>query len=93
VFLSPQRKQEMASQLKEGMMSEQYFFPHFSWEKPYPSDYVTELNRERFQLNKDGTFAFSHPTGTHDDTFWATALAVSAVTRSQPLVSCFQWVI
>ena len=84
VFFSPQRKQEMASQLKEGMMSEQYFFPHFSWEKPYPSDYVTELNRERFQLNKDGTFAFSHPTGTHDDTFWATALAVSGVTRSQP---------
>jgi len=75
----------MTSQLKERMMSEQYFFPLFSWEKPYRSDYVTELNRERFQLSKDGTFAFSHPTGTHDDTFWATALAVSAVTKEKSL--------
>ena len=85
VVFGTRRKQEMASQLKERMMSEQYFFPHFSWEKPHPSDYVTELNRERFQLNKDGTFAFSHPTGTHDDTFWATALAVSAVKRNETL--------
>jgi len=84
MFLTSQRN-EMASLLKERVMSEQYFFPHFSWEKPYPSDYVTELNRERFQLNKDGTFVFSHPTGTHDDTFWATALAVSAVKRNETL--------
>jgi phage FluMu gp28-like protein len=83
VMFTPQRKQEMASLLKERMMNGQYFFPYFTWETPYRSEYVAELNVERYKLNKDGTTKFSHPTGTHDDTFWATALAVSATTETK----------
>lgn len=65
------------------MMNAQYFFPYFTWETPYRSEYVAELNIERFTLMKDGTARFSHPAGTHDGTFWATALAVSAATETK----------
>ena len=41
--------------------------------KPYQGEYVTELNVERFELREDGNIAFSHPKGTHDNVFWATA--------------------
>jgi hypothetical protein len=57
--------------------------PYFTWETPYRSEYVAELNIEKFKLMKDGTARFSHPQGTHDDTFWATALAVSAATETK----------
>jgi phage FluMu gp28-like protein len=83
VVFTSQRKQEMASLLKERMMNAQYFYPYFTWETPYRSGYVAELNIERFRLMKDGTASFSHPTGTHDDTFWATALALSAATETK----------
>jgi hypothetical protein len=36
------------------------------------------LNVERFELRKDGNVAFNHPQGTHDDVFWASALALYA---------------
>ncbi len=85
VVFTSQRKQEMASLLKERMMNAQYFFPYFTWETPYRSEYVAELNVERFKVMKDGTVSFSHPTGTHDDTFWATALVVSVATETKPL--------
>ncbi|NIR14168.1 hypothetical protein GWN63_00425, partial [Candidatus Bathyarchaeota archaeon] len=48
---------------------------------PYDNGLIQELNVERFQLTKSGKIKFSHPEGTHDDRFWATALAVYA-TRS-----------
>jgi len=72
------RKQEMASLLKQRMVNRRFFYPYFSWDKPYRGEYVAELNVERFELRKDGTIAFSHPQGTHDDVFWATALALYA---------------
>jgi phage FluMu gp28-like protein len=72
------RKQEMASLLKQRMVNRRFFYPYFNWHKPYPSQYVAELNVERFELRKDGTIAFNHPQGTHDDVFWATALALYA---------------
>jgi len=78
-----EEEQEMASLLKERMMNALYFFPYFTWETPYRSEYVAELNIEKFKLMKDGTARFSHPQGTHDDTFWATALAVSAATETK----------
>jgi len=37
---------------------------------------------ERFELGKTGDVVFSHPQGTHDDVFWATALAVYATAKS-----------
>ncbi|NIQ06881.1 MAG: hypothetical protein GWO20_14485, partial [Candidatus Korarchaeota archaeon] len=41
-------------------------------------EFVTELNVERFELRKDGSIAFNHPQGTHDDVWWAVALALYA---------------
>lgn len=78
------RKQEMASLLKQRMINSQFWFPYFKWNKPYQGEYVTELNVERFELRKDGNIAFSHPKGTHDDVFWATALALYATVEMKP---------
>jgi len=84
VNFSVPRKQEMASLLKQRMVNHQFWFPYFTWERPYRGEYVTELNVERFEVRKDGSLAFSHPKGTHDDVFWATALAVYATMEMTP---------
>jgi len=47
-------------------------------------DLYKELNVERFELAKTGKILFNHPEGTHDDRFWALALAVYAVAQSPP---------
>jgi len=78
------RKQEMAMLLKQRMLEGKFKFPYFTWEKPYHSDYPSELNVERFQLRKDGSITFSHPRGTHDDVFWATALALYGTMEMKP---------
>lgn len=72
------RKQEMATLLKQRMINNKFWFPYFTWERPYRSEFVTELNVERFELRKDGSIAFNHPQGTHDDVWWATALSLFA---------------
>ena len=43
---------------------------------PYDAELFNELNVERYELGKSGKLLFSHPEGTHDDCFWALALAV-----------------
>jgi hypothetical protein len=78
------RKQEMASLLKQRMINNQCWYPYFTWNKPYQGEYVTELNVERFELRKDGNIAFSHPRGTHNDVFWAKALALYATVEMKP---------
>lgn len=64
-------KQEMAQLLKqrmgEGLLR-----------VPFEREIIDELNVERYELTKTGRIAFSHPDGTHDDRFWALALAVLA---------------
>ena len=70
------RKQEMATLLKQRMINNKFWFPYFTWERPYRGEWVTELNIERFELRKDGSIAFNHPSGTHDDCFWSVALAL-----------------
>ncbi|MEM3579404.1 MAG: terminase family protein [Candidatus Bathyarchaeia archaeon] len=82
-FTQP-RKQEMATILKQKMTEGKFKFPYLTWEKPYHSDYPNELNIERYQLRKDGTITFHHPKGSHDDVFWATALAIYATTETTP---------
>ncbi len=82
-FTTP-RKNEMASLLKQRMANHKLYYPLLNWERPYRSDICTELNRERYKLQKDGTLAFSHPYGTHDDVFWSIALAVYATTDMTP---------
>ncbi|MEM2108143.1 MAG: terminase family protein [Candidatus Bathyarchaeia archaeon] len=78
------RKSEMASLLKQRMMDKRFFYPYLTWEKPYRGDICTELNVERYELRKDGAIGFSHPNGTHDDVWWAVALAVYATVEMQP---------
>jgi len=78
VHFSTARKSEMASLLKQRMMSQRLFYPFLTWEKPYRGDICSELNVERFELRRDGAISLSHPNGTHDDVWWATALAVYA---------------
>ncbi|MCW4024941.1 MAG: terminase family protein [Candidatus Bathyarchaeota archaeon] len=80
VFSSP-RKSEMASLLKKRMQDNRFFYPLLTWEKPYKGDICNEFNVERFALRADGGLAFSHPQGTHDDVFWASALSVFATTE------------
>lgn len=84
VTFSLPRKQEMASLLKQRMINGEYFYPYFTWDKPYRGEYVAELNVEKFALRKDGSLTFSHPGGTHDDVFWSTALALYATVEMKP---------
>lgn len=50
----------------------------------YGGDICNEFNLEGFALRADGGYAFSHPQGTHDDVFWATALAVYGTCEMSP---------
>jgi hypothetical protein len=84
VFNVP-RKSEMAGLLKQRMMNQKFFFPFLTWEKPYRSDVCSELNLEKYELRKDGALNLSHPNGTHDDVFWAVALAVYATVEMKAL--------
>jgi hypothetical protein len=51
---------------------------------PYDGELLHELNVERFELGKTGKILFNHPEGTHDDRFWALALAVYAAEQAPP---------
>jgi phage FluMu gp28-like protein len=51
---------------------------------PYDKNLIQELNTERYQLTKTGRIHYNHPEGTHDDRFWALALATHAATRQTP---------
>jgi phage FluMu gp28-like protein len=79
-------KSAMASLLKQRMANHQFFYPLLHWERPYRGEICTELNIERYSLNKEGTIGYHHPQGTHDDVFWAIALAVNAAAelKSKP---------
>jgi hypothetical protein len=47
-------------------------------------DLFHELNVERYELGKTGKLSFSNPEGTHDDRFWALALAVYTAEQDPP---------
>jgi len=76
VTLTAPSKQEILGYLKLMMQERRILFP-------YELDFLQELNVERFELTKSGQIQFSHPNGTHDDRFWAFALAVFA-TKTTP---------
>jgi phage FluMu gp28-like protein len=81
VMLTAPRKQEILGYLKLMMQEKRVLFP-------YELDFLQELNVERFELTKSGQIQFSHPAGTHDDRFWAFALAVFA-TRAPDTTGMF----
>lgn len=81
------RKQEMASLLKQRMLNEAYRYPYVEIQvSPTKKlNYSVELNVERFELKKDGTYRYCHPENQHDDVFWATALAIYATVEMKPV--------
>ncbi len=76
VTFTQETKQEMAQYLKQAISEKRLFIP-------YDSELIAELNLERYELTKDGKIRLSHPQGTHDDRFWALAMAAYAA-RTQP---------
>jgi hypothetical protein len=80
VNFSPPRKQEMASLLKQRMLSGSFAYPYAEIQvsPTRKLNYLTELNVERMELRKDGTYRYYHPQNQHDDVFWATALSLYA---------------
>lgn len=77
VVFTQASKQEMAQLLKQRMTEGRL-------RVPFGLDLLDELNVERYELTKTGRIAFSHPDGTHDDRFWALALAVYAAEKAPP---------
>jgi hypothetical protein len=71
VTFTQETKQEMAGHLKQTMTDGRLFIP-------YDSGLIAELNLERYELTKEGKTKLFHPMGTHDDRFWAIALAAYA---------------
>jgi hypothetical protein len=51
---------------------------------PFDPELFNELNVERYELSKSGKLLFNHPQGSHDDRFWAVALAVYATEQAEP---------
>ncbi len=69
VMLSLPMKQEIMVYLRQAMETGRLRIP-------FDRELISEMNVERFRLNKTGQNEFYHPSGTHDDRFWALALAV-----------------
>jgi len=44
---------------------------------------LNQLNTPTYTLTKTGRLQFNHPENTHDDTFWAIALAAHQTTQHQ----------
>jgi len=76
VMFTEQRKEELATVLKEKMLRNEF-------KLPYDRALINELNVERYELTKTGKIRFTHPEGSHDDRFWAIALAAYA-TEKEP---------
>ena len=91
-FTKP-KKHGMAMALKQLMMSprkaDKDLAPQDArrrFELPYDQDVQAELNVEQWEQTKGSeVYAFSHPEGSHDDKFWAIALAVTAAIKKQGL--------
>jgi phage FluMu gp28-like protein len=70
-------KQEMGQLLRQRMREGVFHMP-------FHRETLDELNVEKYELTKTGGISFSHPDGTHDDMFWALALAVYAAEKTPP---------
>lgn len=88
VTLSRERKQEVATCLRERVTRGLRELEPGRWENsfriPYDPQVIEELTVERYEQDKDGSMKFSHPSGTHDDVFWAVGLAAYAARSQQP---------
>ena len=77
-------KEKLATNLKERMIDGTFKVPYVPVRSTRDVDLMAELNVERFELRKTGGITFSHPPGSHDDTFWSICLAVSAARSEAP---------
>ncbi|MFQ6073946.1 MAG: hypothetical protein ACE5KC_01880, partial [Candidatus Bathyarchaeia archaeon] len=83
------RKHGMAMTLKQLMMTprkaDEGLAPRDArrrFELPYDQDVQAELNVVQWEQARGSEFyTFSHPEGSHDDRFWAIALAVMAAVK------------
>ncbi|MEM4733954.1 MAG: hypothetical protein QXD70_05455, partial [Candidatus Bathyarchaeia archaeon] len=82
VLLTIQRKEEMATILREKMKRGEFKIPYTPARTIQDVDLCAELNVEKFELMKTGHVRFSHPEGSRDDVFWATALAAYAAVQA-----------
>ena len=86
------KKHGMAGTLKQLMMSpreaDKGLLPKEArrrFELPYDQDVQAELNAVQWEQTKGSeVYAFSHPEGSHDDKFWAIAMAVTAAMKREP---------
>ena len=85
VTFTVRSKEEMATVLKEKMRQGEFKIPYLPVRKLTDIDLISELNIEKFELAKTGHIKFSHPENTHDDVFWAVALAVYAAVKYAPI--------
>ena len=81
VTFSLQRKEEMATILREKMRAGEVKIPYKPADSLRDVDLTAELNVEKFELLKTGHIKFTHPEGSHDDVFWASALAVYSAAK------------
>jgi len=77
ITFTQDRKMEMAQLLKQRLHEGNLRIP-------YDRGLLDELNTEQYELTKTGKITYSHPEGTHDDRFWALALAVYAAEKEAP---------
>lgn len=91
IDFSKAKKHGMAMTLKQLMMSprkaDKGLLPQDArrrFELPYDQDVQAELNVEQWEQSKGSeVYTFSHPEGSHDDRFWAIALAVTAAIKRE----------
>jgi hypothetical protein len=81
----------MATILREQMRSGQVHIPYVPISRTGDVDLTAELNIEKAELMKTGHIRFSHPEGSKDDVFWATALAVSAAVKHPVLTGIVEF--
>lgn len=74
LFLTQDVKQEAAQILKQRLAEGVLRIP---WDRSL----LDELNLEQYELTKTGRVTLTHASGTHDDRFWALALAVYAAEK------------
>ena len=74
VFFTQEVKQEAAQILRQRLTEG-------TLKIPYDRSLLDELNVEQYELTKTGRITLTHASGTHDDRFWALALAVYAAEK------------
>jgi len=77
VNFTVQNKQEMAQILRQRLAEGRLTLP-------YDRGLLDELNAIQYQPTKTGHIQLDHPRGTHDDRFWALALAAYAAEKNPP---------